>query len=130
MIEDSTADATLILREIQKQGYQPVYERVETAPFMIAALEKQLADAEVVDVSKLSGDRIEFGARVTLLDDDSYETQVWQIVGEPEADASVGRISIVSPPARVLIGKKKGASIEIVTPGGPRIYRVLDVQYR
>ena len=96
----------------------------------IAELEKKLAHADVVDVSTLSGDTIGFGARVTLLDEDSYETKVWQIVGEPEADVSVGRISIISPPARVLIGKKKGASIEVVTPGGPRTYQVLDVQYR
>jgi transcription elongation factor GreA len=96
----------------------------------IEALEKKLAHADVVDVSKLSGDTIGFGAKITLLDDNSYETKVWQIVGEPEADVSVGRISIISPPARALIGKKKGASIEVVTPGGPRTYLVLDIQYR
>ncbi|MGP0094393.1 MAG: transcription elongation factor GreA [Xanthobacteraceae bacterium] len=96
----------------------------------IEALEQKLADAEVVDVSKLSGDTVGFGARVTLLDNDSYETKVWQIVGEPEADISVGRISIVSPPARALIGKKTGASVEVATPRGARIYRVLNIQYR
>src|SRR5881398_4262730 len=75
----------------------------------IAELEDKLARADVIDVSKLSGDTIKFGATVTLIDEDTDEKRVWQIVGEPEADAKKGRISITSPLARALIGKKKGA---------------------
>jgi len=90
----------------------------------IAELEDKLARADVIDVSKLSGDTVKFGATVTLVDEDTDEKRVWQIVGEPEADAKEGRISISSPLARALIGKMKGASVEVVTPGGARAYEV------
>jgi len=96
----------------------------------IAELEDKLARAEVIDVSKLSGDTVKFGATVTLMDEDTDKKQVWQIVGEPEADAKVGRISISSPLARALLGKKKGASVEVVTPGGAKAYEVLKVEWR
>src|SRR5437016_3795595 len=84
----------------------------------IAELEDKLARAEIIDVSKLSGDTVKFGATVTLLDEDTEKKQVWQIVGEPEADAKKGKISITSPLARALIGKTKGANVELVTRGG------------
>src|SRR6202020_1248781 len=77
----------------------------------IAELEDKLARAEIIDVSKLSGDTIKFGATVTLVDEDTDKKHVWQIVGEPEADAKHGRISITSPIARALINKKKGESV-------------------
>jgi transcription elongation factor GreA len=64
------------------------------------------------------------------MDEDTDKKQVWQIVGEPEADAKVGRISISSPLARALLGKKKGASVEVVTPGGAKAYEVLKVEWR
>jgi transcription elongation factor GreA len=96
----------------------------------IAEIEDKLARAEVIDVSKLSGDTIKFGATVTLIDEDTEKKQVWQIVGEPEADARSGRISITSPLARALVGKKKGANIEVVTPGGAKAYEVLKVEWR
>jgi transcription elongation factor GreA len=96
----------------------------------IAELEDKLARAEVIDVSKLSGDTIKFGATVTLVDEDTEEKRVWQIVGEPEADAKAGRISIASPLARALVGKKKGAQVEVVTPGGAKAYEVLEVEWR
>jgi transcription elongation factor GreA len=96
----------------------------------IAELEDRLARAEVIDVSKLSGDTIKFGATVTLIDEDTDERKVWQIVGEPEADAKKGRISITSPLARALIGKTKGASVEVVTPGGAKAYEVKKVEWR
>jgi transcription elongation factor GreA len=95
----------------------------------IAELEDKLARAEVIDVSKLSGETIKFGARVTLVDEDTEEKRVWQIVGEPEADAKAGRISITSPLARALVGKKKGAQVEVVTPGGAKAYEVLKVEW-
>ena len=96
----------------------------------IAELEDRLARAEVIDVSKLSGDTIKFGATVTLIDEDTDKKMVWQIVGEPEADAKKGKISIASPLARALIGKAKGASVEVVTPGGAKAYEVKKVEWR
>jgi transcription elongation factor GreA len=96
----------------------------------IAELEDKLARADVIDVSKLSGETVKFGATVTLIDEDTDEKRVWQIVGEPEADAKKGRISITSPLARALIGKAKGASVEVVTPGGAKAYEVKKVEWR
>jgi transcription elongation factor GreA len=96
----------------------------------IAELEDKLARAEVIDVSKLSGDTIKFGATVTLIDEDTEKKQVWQIVGEPEADAKAGKISIGSPLARALVGKSKGASVEVVTPGGAKAFEVVKVEWR
>jgi transcription elongation factor GreA len=96
----------------------------------IAELEDKLARAEVIDVSKLSGDTIKFGATVTLVDEDTDEKRVWQIVGEPEADAKKGKISVGSPLARALVGKTKGASVEVVTPGGAKAYEVKKIEWR
>jgi transcription elongation factor GreA len=96
----------------------------------IAELEDKLARADVIDVSKLSGETVKFGATVTLIDEDTEKKQVWQIVGEPEADAKAGRISITSPLARALIGKAKGASVEVVTPSGAKAYEVKKVEWR
>ena len=97
---------------------------------MIAEIEDKLARAEVIDVSKLSGDTIKFGATVTLVDEDTEQKKVWQIVGEPEADAKKGRISVTSPLARALIGKKKGASVEVVTPGGAKAYEITKIEWK
>jgi transcription elongation factor GreA len=96
----------------------------------IAELEDKLARAEIIDVSKLSGDTIKFGATVTLVDEDTDEKKVWQIVGEPEADAKKGKISVTSPLARALIGKSKGASVEVVTPGGAKAYEIKKIEWR
>ena len=86
----------------------------------IAELEDKLARADIIDISKLSGDTIKFGATVTLVDEDTEKKAVWQIVGEAEADAKKGRISITSPLARALIGKKKGATVEVWRRAAPR----------
>jgi transcription elongation factor GreA len=96
----------------------------------IAELEDKLARAEVIDVSKLSGETIKFGATVTLIDEDTDEKKIWQLVGEPEADAKKGKISITSPLARALLGKKKGSNIEVVAPGGAKAYEVVKVEWR
>ena len=96
----------------------------------IAELEDKIARADVIDVSKLSGDTIKFGATVTLMDEDTDKKQVWQIVGEPEANAKDGKISITSPLARALIGKAKGAQVEVVTPGGAKAYEILKVEWK
>lgn len=95
----------------------------------IAELEDKLSRAEVIDVSKLSGDIVKFGATVTLVDEDTEEERVWQIVGDSEADAKAGRISISSPMSRALIGKKKGASVEVVTPKGARSFEIVEVRW-
>jgi transcription elongation factor GreA len=95
----------------------------------IAELEDKLLRAEVIDVSKLSGNTIKFGATVTLVDEDTEEKKVFQIVGESEADVKAGRVSITSPTARALIGKKTGDSVEVNTPGGGKSYEILDVAF-
>ena len=96
----------------------------------IAELEDKLARADVIDISKLSGDSIKFGATVTLIDEDTEKKAVYQIVGEVEADAKKGKISITSPLARALIGKKKGASVEVNTPGGGKAYEITKIEWR
>ncbi|ALK08664.1 transcription elongation factor GreA [Blastochloris viridis] len=95
----------------------------------IAELESIISRAEVIDVSKLSGDVVKFGAIVKLIDEDSEEERVWQIVGEQEADAKKGRISITSPLARALVGKKVGASVEVNAPGGAKSYEIIEVRW-
>jgi transcription elongation factor GreA len=96
----------------------------------IAELEDKLARADIIDVSKLSGETIKFGATVTLVDEDTDEKKVWQIVGEPEADAKDGKISITSPLARALIGKIKGTSVEVNTPGGAKAYEIKKIDWK
>ena len=96
----------------------------------IAELEDKLSRAEIIDVSKLSGKTIKFGAHVTLVDEDTEEKKAYQIVGDVEADVKDGKISISSPIARALIGKSAGDTVEVAAPGGARSYEVLKVQYR
>ena len=95
----------------------------------IVELEDKLARAEVIDVSKLSGDTIKFGATVTLINEDTDEKKVWRIVGEPEANANSGKISVNSPIARALIGKAKGDAVEVIVPTGVRTYRIQKVEW-
>jgi transcription elongation factor GreA len=95
----------------------------------IAELEDKLSRAEVIDASKLSGTTIMFGATVTLVDEDTEEKKTYQIVGESEADVKSGRVSITSPTARALIGKKIGDTVEVNTPGGGKSYEILNVAF-
>ncbi len=95
----------------------------------IAELEDKLSRAEVIDVTKLSGSTVMFGATVTLVDEDTEEKKVYQIVGESEADVKAGKVSITSPTARALIGKKKGDTVEVNTPGGGKSYEILKVSF-
>ncbi len=95
----------------------------------IQELEAILALADIIDVSKLSGTTVKFGATVTILDEDTEEKKTYQIVGDPEADATHGRISILSPIARAMIGKSKGDSFEVAAPGGARSYEIMEVKY-
>ena len=95
----------------------------------IKELEGLLALAEIVDVSKLSGTTVKFGATVKIVDEDTEKEVKYTIVGDAEADASKGRISISSPIARAMIGKSKGDSFEVVSPGGARNYEILELKY-
>jgi transcription elongation factor GreA len=114
---------------VENSEYQAAQAEQGLNEARIAELEDKLARAEIVDVSKLSGDTIKFGATVTLIDEDTAERRVWQIVGEPEADASAGKISVTSPIARALIGKAKGATVLVETPGGAKAYGVKKVEW-
>lgn len=95
----------------------------------IAELEDHLGRAEVIDVSKLSGDTVKFGADIVVVDEDSDEEFKYQIVGQFESDVKEGRISIRSPIARALIGKSVGDSVEVATPGGGKSYEILKISY-
>ena len=95
----------------------------------IEMLEDRLARAEIIDVTRLSGDRIVFGATVTLEDTDSSNKVRYVVVGETEADLKKGRISITSPIARGLVGREVGDEVKIRTPGGERTYEVLKVEF-
>ena len=96
----------------------------------IAELEDKLARAEIIDVSKLSGETIKFGATVTLIDEDTDDKVKYRVVGEVEADVKKGKISITSPLARALLGKRKNTIVEVSTPGGGKSYKVLKVEFK
>jgi transcription elongation factor GreA len=96
----------------------------------VAELEAKVSRAEVIDVTTLSGDTVNFGAFVTLVDEDSDEESVYQIVGEFEADVKKGKISVTSPIARAIIGKRKGDSVEVMTPGGGKSYEIVRIKYK
>ena len=110
--------------------YHAAKERQSFIETRVAELEDKARRAEVVDVSRLSGENIKFGATVTLADEDTDEKITYQIVGADESDIRSGLLSIQSPLARALIGKAKGESVEVVTPGGARAYEILSVAYR
>jgi transcription elongation factor GreA len=95
----------------------------------IKELEGILSLADVIDPAKLSG-TVKFGARVTLVDEDTDQEKTWQIVGEHEANVEAGLLNIKSPIARALIGKDEGDSVEVRTPGGVRSYEILSIVYR
>jgi len=95
----------------------------------IVELEDLLQRAEVIDISKLTGGAVKFGATVTLIDEDTEEKKVFQIVGQTEADVKSGKVSISSPTGRALIGKKAGDSVEVTTPGGGKSYEILKVAF-
>jgi transcription elongation factor GreA len=95
----------------------------------IAEIEEKLGRAEIIDLSKISGDTVKFGATVTLVDEDTEEERSYQIVGEMESDVKAGRISIGSPMARALIGKRVGDSVEVATPRGARSYEITGLRF-
>lgn len=109
--------------------YQYAKEEQSHIEGRIEELEAVLSRAEVIDPAKLSGEKIMFGATVTVLDDDDKK-HVYQIVGEHESDIKAGKLAIAAPLARALIGKSKGAVVEVNTPRGQQSYEVAAVEYR
>ncbi|MGB7335598.1 MAG: transcription elongation factor GreA [Salaquimonas sp.] len=95
----------------------------------IAELEDVLSRAEIIDVSKLSGSTVKFGATVKLIDEETEQEKTYRIVGDQEADVKLGKISISSPIARALIGKSEGDSVEVAAPGGSKDYEILSVKF-
>ena len=110
--------------------YHAARERQSFIEGHIAELEDKISRAEVIDVSKLSGKVIKFGAKVTLADEDTDEESTYQIVGAEEADIDQGRLSVTSPLARALIGKQTGDQVEVTTPRGSKAYEITKVRYR
>jgi transcription elongation factor GreA len=96
----------------------------------VAEVEDKLSRAEVIDITKLSGGTVKFGATVTLEDEDSGEKVKYKIVGDTEANVREGKVSISSPIARALIGKSKGDSAEVTTPKGSRSYEILKIEFK
>jgi transcription elongation factor GreA len=109
--------------------YHAAKERQSHIEGRIQMLEDRLARAEIIDVTRLSGGRVVFGATVRLEDSDSGAKAQYTIVGETEADLKKSRISITSPIARGLIGREVGDSVRIRTPGGEREYEILEVVF-
>ena len=108
--------------------YHAAKERQGQVEAMIGDLEDRINRAQIIDPTTLSGDRIVFGATVTLLDDSDKPIR-YQIVGQTEADAKVGRISYNSPLGRALIGRKVGEEIEVTVPSGDRFYVVKKIEF-
>lgn len=104
-------------------------ERQALLDVQIREIEDRLARAQVIEVSKLSGDKVVFGATVTLADSDTGEKVVYQIVGDHEAEPKNGQISISSPVARALIGKSEGDEVQVRTPTGIRTLEILGLNF-
>ena len=109
--------------------YHAAKEKQSFIEGRVMELEDMIGRADIIDVAKLSGATVKFGATITLVDEDTDEKKKYQIVGDHEADIKKGRISISSPIARALIGKSKGDSVEVAAPGGARSYEILKVEF-
>jgi len=109
--------------------YHAARERQSFIEGRVAELESIIAAAEVIDISKLSGNQVAFGAKVTLVDEDTEEERTYQIVGAHEADIKRGLLSISSPVARAILGKKKGDVVEVPAPGGSKQYEITQVAF-
>ena len=110
--------------------YHAAKERQGWIEGQIAEIEDKISRAQVIDVSKLSGDQVKFGATVTVVDEDTEEEGTYQIVGEHEADVKAGKISVASPIARAMISKEVGDVVEVNTPGGVKAYEILKVEWK
>jgi transcription elongation factor GreA len=110
--------------------YHAARERQSFIEGRVAELEDKIARAEVIDVTKLSGKQIMFGATITVVDEDTDEKNSYQIVGPDEADVKAKRLSITSPLARAVIGKKVGDTVEVTTPTGSKSYEIVKVAFK
>jgi transcription elongation factor GreA len=108
--------------------YHAAKERQGQIEAMIADIDDRLSRALVIDPTTLSGDKVVFGATVTLIDEDDKQI-VYQLVGQTEADARVGRISYNSPLGRALIGRTVGEEVEVTTPAGERYYELAKIEF-
>jgi transcription elongation factor GreA len=132
------ADAATVIRAIaearehgdlsENAEYHAARERQSFIEGRVKELEGILALADVIDTTKLSG-AVKFGARVTVVDEDTEEEKTFQLVGEPEADLERGLLNVKSPLARALIGKDEGDSVEVRTPGGEKSYEIIRIAY-
>jgi transcription elongation factor GreA len=109
--------------------YHAAKERQAFIETRVAEIEDKIARAQIIDVSKLSGKQVKFGATVNLVDEDSGEKSKYKIVGEDESDVKAGKISITSPIARALIGKEEGDVVEVMAPGGAKSYEIVKVKF-
>jgi transcription elongation factor GreA len=123
-IEDARAHGDLS----ENAEYHAAKERQGQVEATIADLEDRLSRAMIIDPTTLSGDKVVFGATVTLLDEDEKKVK-YQLVGQEEADARVGRISYNSPLGRALIGRQKGEDVEVTTPSGDKYYAIAKIEF-
>lgn len=110
--------------------YHAAKEKQSFIEGRVAELEDKLARADIIDTSKLGGSNVKFGATVTVIDVESEKESTYKIVGEDEADVSLGKVSVTSPIARALIGKEEGDEAEVAAPGGVRAYEIASVTYK
>ena len=125
LIEEARAHGDLS----ENAEYHAAKEQQGWVEAQVAELEDKLSRAEVIDITKLSGTTVKFGAIVTVVDEDTEAKARSQIVGDFEADVRQGKISISSPIARALIGRQPGDLVEVMTPGGGKSYEIVDVNY-
>ena len=109
--------------------YHAARERQSFIEGRVMELEAKISLAEIIDVKKLSGKSVTFGATVTLADEDTDEETKYQIVGADESDIAKGLLSITAPLARALIGKSVGDSVEVVTPRGSKSYEIVKIRF-
>ena len=109
--------------------YHAAKERQGWIEGRIAEIEDKMARAQVIDVSRLSGGQVKFGATVSVVDEDTEDEARYQIVGDHEADVKLGKISLSSPLSRAMIGKEVGDVVEVNTPGGVKAYEILKVEW-
>jgi transcription elongation factor GreA len=135
-----TVDRPAVIRaiaEAREQGdlsenaeYHAARERQSFIEGRVLELEDKIARAEVIDIKKLTGNVVKFGATVVLADEETEEETTYQLVGEDESDIKQGLLSVTSPIGRALIGKSLGESVEVSTPRGAKSYEIVKVVYQ
>ena len=134
-----TVDRPAIIRDIaearehgdlsENAEYHAARERQSFIEGRIGELEGIIPSVEVIDVSRITGDKVHFGAHVTIVDEETEDEKTYRIVGQYEADMKNGSISLTSPLAKALMGKKVGDSVEVPAPGGARSVEITAVNY-